>query len=325
MSTRPKKRVLRCCVRVTYACCSACCTARAASCTQRCSRCYFGRCVLPHPGSYVHGSSVVLPQLHDAHGMLLGPRPTPLAECLRCQLLSFDDETLEGWLGGQARRGPPCGTSRTFLVRRLRDDHRAPGAARRRRWHRYGCRRRWRWCWRWWRQQRWGGDHGLGSDRAAAARARVPRAHPHRPRWRHRGRAAGRSAVESKPRARGCCSRRRTHSLLVAQADEYSCAAVASSDISRLARASSASSSASLSSGPRPLRRAQDPTALYRTHEAICVRLRPFYRHVARWDQAASSRRHRCRPSLPCMPGDAGVGVLNNKELPGTGRARPWT
>jgi hypothetical protein len=38
-------------------------------------------------------------------------------------------------------------------------------------------------------------------------------------------------------------------------------AAVTSSDISRLARASSASSSASLSSGPRPLRRAQDPTA----------------------------------------------------------------
>ena len=66
--------------------------------------------LLPHPGSYVHGSSVVLPQLHDAHGIQLGPRPTPLAECLRCQLLSFDDETLEGWLGGQARRGPPCGT-----------------------------------------------------------------------------------------------------------------------------------------------------------------------------------------------------------------------
>jgi hypothetical protein len=62
--------------------------------------------LLPHPGSYVHGSSVVLPQLHDAHGMLLGPRPTPLAECLRCQLLSFDDETLEGWLGAKLDAGP---------------------------------------------------------------------------------------------------------------------------------------------------------------------------------------------------------------------------
>jgi hypothetical protein len=91
---------------VTYACCSACCTARAASCTQRCSRCYFGRCVLPHPGSYVHGSSVVLPQLHDAHGMLLGPRPTPLAECLRCQLLSLDGETLVGWLRAKLDAGP---------------------------------------------------------------------------------------------------------------------------------------------------------------------------------------------------------------------------
>ena len=82
----------------------------------------------------------------------------------------------------------------------------------------------------------------------------------------------------------------------------------------RLARASSASSSASLSAVPKT------PQLVYRTHEAICVRVRPFY--VARWDQAASSRRHRCRPSSPCMPRSRASVWLNNKELPGTGRPR---
>eukprot|EP00900_Chrysochromulina_parva_P015323 jgi/Chrpa1/23792/Chrysochromulina_OHIO_Genome00023873-RA len=110
------------------------------------------------------------------------------------------------------------------------------------------------------------------------------------------------------------CHERLRIDLERAIADEYSCAAVTSSDISRLARASSASSSASLSAVPKT------PQLVYRTHEAICVRVRPFY--VARWDQAASSRRHRCRPSSPCMPRSRASVWLNNKELPGTGRPR---
>ena len=113
--------------------------------------------------------------------------------------------------------------------------------------------------------------------------------------------------------------------LMAAQADEYSCAAAASSDISRLARASSASSSATLSSGPRPPAVPKPPQLVYRTHEAICVRVRPFYPSRGPVGPGGVVAPAPVPAKFAVYAKEAGVGVavsLNNKELPGTGRPR---
>ena len=108
-------------------------------------------------------------------------------------------------------------------------------------------------------------------------------------------------ATTSRRSARGCCSRLRTHSWLHRRTNTAVLPPPrrtfrGSHEPPRRPRAPPSQVVRAPPPCPSPRSSCTAPT---RPSACACAR---FTRRVARWDQAASSRRRRCRPSSPCMP-----------------------